>query len=117
MRLARKIILVSVCYCFINTHSYAQPNNQKAITQQLLGCWRNVAEPSSQVCFETDGRLLFKNDQAGKTIRRRWKFLSGGLIRIKFIFLFKPTYQIQNISKHYVKLVPVNKGIIIELQR
>jgi hypothetical protein len=95
----------------------AQPETREAITQQLTGCWRNVKEPSSQICFETNGRLLFKNSEARKTIRRRWKLVSNGLIRLKFIFFFRPKYQIQDLTNHYVKLAPVNKGVMIELER
>jgi hypothetical protein len=86
----RVALLLYLCYYLTLAPAFAQKKalSKQTIRQQLLGCWRNIVKPSSQVCFEAGGKLLFKNAEADKTIRRTWKILPNGLIRVKFICLF-----------------------------
>jgi hypothetical protein len=46
-----------------------------------------------------------------------WKTLPDGLIGIKFIFLFRPKHQIQQLTEQHLKLIPVHKSLMLELER
>jgi hypothetical protein len=54
-------LILFVCYNLLTINLSAQSTKagEESNPQQLLGCWTNVAQPSSQVCFQANGRLLF----------------------------------------------------------